>query len=56
MALSQETLVFFEVLLNTVRLDASAPDFEEVALQVIQARKELTEELAQFDLPESLNP
>ncbi len=39
--MSPETLDLFAQLLDGVRLDASAPDFEQVALQVIQARKEL---------------
>lgn len=43
MTLSAGSLDLFAKLLDSVQLNASAPDFEVVALQVIQARKELAE-------------
>lgn len=39
--MSPETLDLFRLLLDGVRLDVSSLDFEKVALQIIQARKEL---------------
>jgi hypothetical protein len=41
MTFSPETLALFAQLLDNVQLNAAAPDFEQVALQVIAARREL---------------
>ncbi len=41
--MSQETLIFLLQLLESQQLSVSAPDFEEVAMRVARARRELIE-------------
>lgn len=44
--MSPETVTFLLGLLNQITLNAGAPEFEENALAVIKARRELTDLLA----------
>lgn len=50
--LSPASLRLFDTLLKGVQLNAAADDFEEVALQVIQARKEVAEAIGRLTKPE----
>ncbi len=45
--MSPETLALFKQLLDNVTLNVGAPDFEEAAQQVLAARRELAEAMAE---------
>lgn len=47
--MSPETVTFLLGLLNQLTLGTGAPDFEETAMSVIKARRELTEQLSTND-------
>jgi hypothetical protein len=54
-SLSNETILFLSDLLNQVTLNVSAGNFEEVALQTVQAKREVTKALSGIKSEEESN-